>query len=264
LVASSDVFFRIASDWGSANPGQEVNYTIVLRNTQAEAAINDLLIRSTLPSNLVVLGASSDSGTDPQVTGNDVQLRLPSLQAGETVEITVRTRIKDGVARGTLIVTQAQASYTGLTQMLFSNVVTVLVVDAAPTSAATQVAQAATNTPAVALPTNTQQGLTATEDPQAYPPAETATAESAETEAPVEATAVMEATNTPTATNTLGTSQPTSLVEASPTASATAVPEQMAPLPDTSSTGVPIFGFALLGMTLFVRTLRIHRARERI
>jgi hypothetical protein len=40
-------------------------------------------------------------------------------------------------------------------------------------------------------------------------------------------------------------------------------PSSTAPLPNTSS-GMPIFGFALLGMTLMVRTVRLHRVQSRI
>jgi hypothetical protein len=237
-VGDTNVFFRIASDWGSANAGQEVKYTIALRNTRSAGDANnlsDLLIRSTLPSNLEVLGASSDRGVDPTVAGNDVQLRIATLKPGETIELTVRTRIKPKVARGTLIVSQAQATYAGLAQALFSNVVTVLVVDAAPTSAATAVAQAGTATSTVAPPTNTAQIV---------------------------------ATGTSTvvgATSTQG-----SIVNQAATATGVVLPTATvapttptAPLPNTS-TGVPILGFALLGLTMLVRTVRLHRVRERI
>jgi hypothetical protein len=39
--------------------------------------------------------------------------------------------------------------------------------------------------------------------------------------------------------------------------------DESAPLPDTSS-GVPMAGVLLLGMTLLVRTVRLHRAKERL
>jgi hypothetical protein len=39
--------------------------------------------------------------------------------------------------------------------------------------------------------------------------------------------------------------------------------DEEAPLPATS-TGVPLAGLVLLGMTLLVRTIRIKRSRERL
>jgi hypothetical protein len=39
--------------------------------------------------------------------------------------------------------------------------------------------------------------------------------------------------------------------------------DEEAPLPATS-TGVPLAGFVLLGMTLLIRTIRIKRSRERL
>jgi uncharacterized repeat protein (TIGR01451 family) len=254
-TGDTNVFFRIASDWGSATTNQEVKYTIALQNTRSGAGsgdLNNLVLRSTLPSNLEVIGATSDRGGDPQVTGNDIQLQLAALRPGETVEISVRTRIKPNVARGTLIVSQAQANYTGLSLPLFSNVVTVLVVDAAPTSAATTVAQAVTDTP--------------------YP-------------GPATTTAQIVATGSVTsvaATNTVGATTPTSTVggqlnqaATATSAVASATPQRtlptatvapaspQAPLPNTS-TGVPLLGFGLLGLTMLVRTVRLKRARERI
>jgi hypothetical protein len=46
-------------------------------------------------------------------------------------------------------------------------------------------------------------------------------------------------------------------------ASAGAVATAAAPLPATSQ-GIPISGILLLGLTLLLRTVRIHRAQERI
>jgi hypothetical protein len=229
------LFFRMQSDWGSAFPKQEVNYVIAAQHTRD---MRNLQIVSTLPANLVVVGASASYGRDPNlkhvdpiVAGNQVSLKLDSLRAGEQVFVTIKTRVQDGVDAGTRIISQAQLTYTGISSAAFSNIVTVLVVGAAPTQvtavqqatiAATAAAQAATAS-ATASATMTAVA-TATETPQPSP---------ADTPAP------------------------------SPTATAGTQPPSSAPLPDTS-TGVPISGFALLGLTLMLRTVRVHRAQSRI
>jgi hypothetical protein len=243
--SDTNVFFRIASDWGSAYPGQDVRYTLVLRNTRpanpnVNADLTGITIRTTLPGNLEVLGASSDRGGTPAVNGNDVQLALDRLRPGEGVEISIRTRIKLDVARGTLIVAQGQVTYSGLNpnQSLFSNVVTVLVVDAAPTS----VAQT-TPTPTLS-PTPSP-----TPTPEVAPPTATSTLMPSATSTSAAPSVAPDQSRVQTATP----------VVAGGGSGGGAPP----PLPATS-TGVPLLGFALLGMTLLVRTVRLHRARERI
>jgi len=215
----------MASDWGSAFVGQEINYVIAVRNTRTSGAMNNLVITSALPENLTILEAKSARG-DPKVAGNQVTFGLDALQPGEGVEIAIRVKIKDTVAVGTRIVAQAELTYTGLTLPARSNLVTVLIVGNALGPAA-PAAQAST---ATATATRTAGATaTATTAPSATPPP----------------------TNTPSAT------------AVPPTPTAVGPAGGTTPLPNTSS-GVPIFGFALLGMTLMVRTVRLHRAQSRI
>lgn len=207
----------MASDWGSAFAGQEVNYVIAFRNTQKTGDLKNVQIASSLPANLQILGQKSDVG-EPQVQGNLVTLKLAALAPDKGVEIAIRAKIRDNIEAGTRLVSQAEATYDGLVQPLRSNVVTVLIVGspgpvaqaATPASSATAAA-----TPAPATPTST-----------ALP------------------SATLAATSQPVAT-VAPTSKP--------------APE----LPNTS-TGVPISGFALLGLTLLLRTVRLHRSQTRI
>ena len=235
----TDIFFRLASDWGSAYPGQQVNFTLAVRNTRAPAAagannLRNVTVRSALPGNLELLGARADRGSDPAVNGNEVSYSIPLLQPGEGVEITVETRIRPDVTVGTLLVAQGQLTYEGLAQTAFSNIVSVQVVGNAqpPTAAAgggSPVAQAAT---ATAAP---------------YPPPGTGT--------PVRTTATPVRTITPTVAGQAPqpTAPPPTIVP----------PRPPAPLPETSG-GVPLLGIALLGGTLLTRTWRIHRAKSRL
>ncbi|MGQ9829184.1 MAG: hypothetical protein ACUVSW_15105, partial [Roseiflexus sp.] len=244
IIAATDaIFFRMASNWGSAFPGDAVTYVIAVRNTHPTQALRDLALRSVFPANLEITGLSSGpidrnipgafTPGDPSRTDNRVSLGVAELPAGQGFEVIVQTRIKPTVPAGTRIVAQAELTFAGLTIPLYSNIVTVDVVNAAQ---------------AQVLPTNTAT-TTPTEMPTTTP------------------TATIEPTPLPT------TEVPTVVVEAAqpaviPTATSGAAgsatgPTSTAPLPATS-TGVPLAGFALLGATLLARTWRLHRARSRI
>jgi hypothetical protein len=241
IIAATDaVFFRMASNWGSAFPGDAVTYVIAVRNTHPTQALRDLALRSVFPANLEITGLSSGpidrnlpgafTPGDPSRTDNRVSLGIAELPAGQGFEVIVQTRIKPTVPAGTRIVAQAELTFAGLAIPLYSNIVTVDVVNAAQ---------------AQVLPTNT-----ATTAPTATPTMTTEPTQPPATEAPtVVVEAAQPAAVAPTATS-------------SAAGSATG-PASDAPLPATS-TGVPLTGFALLGATLLARTWRLHRARSRI
>ncbi|MFV9503915.1 MAG: hypothetical protein AB4911_05040 [Oscillochloridaceae bacterium umkhey_bin13] len=237
------IFLRMASDWGSAYPGQQVNLTLVVRNDRVAAAdgsnnLRNLDLRSALPTNLEVLGARADRGADPTVNGQQVTHTLDTLAPGEAVELTIATRIRPNVAAGTLLVVQGELRYEGLAQSLFSNIVSIQVVgNLQPTAA-----------PIQTLP------------PGSYPPpgspGPTATSGPTMTSGP---------TSPPAATALPPTADPTQPIGQQPTPQppvATPTPPP-APLPETTA-GIPMLGILLLGLTMLTRTWRLHRARERI
>jgi hypothetical protein len=301
IAATDAVFFRMASNWGSAFPGDAVTYVIAVRNTHPTQALRDLALRSVFPANLEITGVSSrpmdrnPSGTFgpndlsradnrvslgvvrssagqprklalrsvfptnqeinglssgsanlsravgfdpgvPSLEGNRVSLGVAELPAGQGFEVIVQTRVKPTVPAGTRIVAQAELTFAGLAIPLYSNIVTVDVVNAAQ---------------AQVLPTNTATvAPTATTAPTAAP---TVTTEPTQPPATVVPTVVVEA------------AQPVAVVPTvtSGAAGSATGPAPVAPLPATS-TGVPLAGFALLGATLLARTWRLHRARSRI
>jgi hypothetical protein len=251
------------SDWGSASSGQEVRYVIAAQNTRATGDMQDLRITAKMPDNLggvtttdqftttVYFGTSQTSretliddvlsGNDPKLTpsrnvaptttrmsSREVSLQFDTLKPGEYIFVAIETRVKEGVAVGTRIVNQAQLTFTGIKVPAYSNIATVLVVGTAPTQVAV-VQATATVTPTLAATS----------------------------------TATPSATTTASATTNAASPSPTA-APAPPTippAGATAAPR--APLPETS-TGVPILGFMLLGMTMMLRTVRVHRAQSRL
>jgi hypothetical protein len=244
IALDPGIFFRMASDWGSVYPGNEVYYVIVFKNNRGadSAALTQLRLSSTLPSNLEVVSARADRG-DLKQDQNNLSLQVDTLKPGEGIEIGVQTRVKQGVAAGTRIISQASAFYGGLALPVYSNIVTVQVVDAA--SAASQAAQPAGTNVATAVVTSTMV-TTGTVAPTAT------TDRAANVAAPTMTTATAAATSSPTAT-------------IAPTATQTTAggTSGSGSLPDTS-TGVPLMGFALMGMTLMIRTVRLHRAQTRV
>ncbi|MFO7169806.1 MAG: hypothetical protein DIU80_017430, partial [Chloroflexota bacterium] len=245
-TTADGLFFRMASDWGSAFPGQEISYVIAVRNTRQSGELRDVVVSSVLPANLTIISRSSDRG-DPQQSGNRITLTVPSLAAGEGVEILVKTRVNTDVAVGTRVVAQAELSFAGLSIPAYSNIVTVLVVG----------------------PAQAAQGP-ATDTPTPLPATAVVTATAA-----ISATTVVTPTTTQAAeigampTAEVSTSTPEAVPEAvdpatnisEPAGRAAAIP---APLPNTSAGVPPLVGIMMLGMTLGLRTWRLHRAKERL
>ncbi len=258
-AGGGEIFFRLASDWGSAYSGQQINFTLAVRNTRSPAAngandVRNLTVRSVLPDNLEFLAANADRGQDPTRNGNAVTYSLPLLQPGEGVEILIASRIRPNIAPGTSLVAQSQLTYNGQVQGLFSNIVTVQVVGntqqtPAPLRASTAgIAAAGTAYPSPAV--------TATIRPTG--PTATTGAATATTGA---ATATVRPTG-PTATTGTVTRTPVTVPSVTPFGYQPP-PQSPAPLPNTEA-GVPFVGILLLGMTLLTRTWRLHRAKERI
>jgi hypothetical protein len=191
--------------------------------------VRDVELTSRLPANLTVDGATADQGGDPALSGNTITYNLLTLGPGESIEVTAFTTIKPGVPAGTILVAQGQLTYESADQPVNSNIVTVQIVDEAQ-------AEIATATPR----------FTATSGPS--PTAATV----AQLPSP---TGTRAATATPT-------QAAAGVAPQEPEATVTEEDEE-APLPATS-TGVPLAGLVLLGMTLLVRTIRIKRSRERL
>ncbi len=254
VSTSDEILIRLTSDWGSAFSGQDVEFTFTLRNINPPADNNtndlrDLEFSTRLPANLVVNGATADRGGDPTVDTNTVTYSLKQLRPGESIEIVIPTTIRDGVLPGTILIAQGQVEFDDITQPINSNIVTVLIVESAlqqPTIAVATSAPPITAAQPYPGPTGTQ---AATDTPA---PTDTSAPVPTDTSAPGSSPVAATATSAATAGGTPDT-------DVAPPADS----DSAAPLPATS-TGVPIAGIVLLGMTLFVRTVRLKRERERL
>jgi len=230
----------MGSDWGSAFTSQEINYDILFQNTRESGVINNLSIISALPSNLLFVSASAVHGPDlndpstltsidPRVVGSEVALKLSKLKRGWYLKISIKTKVKDLVATGARIVSQAEATFDGSPLTVRTKPVYVLVVgsDLGPSLPLIQ-----GGTPSV----------TTVPSATVLPSATASTAP----------TAIPSATPTSAGASDQSISPSTGGPNVAP-----------APLPATSQ-GIPISGILLLGLTLLLRTVRIHRAQERI
>jgi uncharacterized repeat protein (TIGR01451 family) len=227
----------MGSDWGSAFTNQEINYDILFRNTRESGVINNLSIISALPDNLLFVSATGGYGPDlsaltsidPKVLGSEISLSLSELNQGQWVKISIKTKVKDLVATGARIVSQAEATFDGLALPVRTKPVYVLIVgsELGPSVPLSQIAPSATPPPSATLAPSAT--------PSAVP------------------TAVPSTTPTPLVVSDL--SQPQNAAGGAIVAPA--------PLPATSQ-GIPISGILLLGLTLLLRTVRIHRAQSRI
>ena len=126
----------MGSDWGSAFTDQEINYDILFQNTRESGVINNLSIISALPDNLLFVSASAGYGPDlntltsidPKVLGSEISLKLNELNRGQWVKISIKTKVKDLVATGARIVSQAEATFDGLALPVRTKPVYVLIV----------------------------------------------------------------------------------------------------------------------------------------
>ncbi len=172
-------------------------------------ALRNVVVTDLLPANLEVAGTIkvSDQNARVEQQGNQITVRVSTLPAGQTLTIMIPVRIKTNVDANTLIVNQGQLLYEGITDPMYSNVASVLVVGEAPPLTATSLAlgtPAATANPASVTPGDTTPGAIATPDV------------------------------TGTSTD-VGTQNP------------------------ATSTGIPLLGFVLFGLTLLVHNIRLRR-----
>jgi hypothetical protein len=198
--------------------------------------INNLAIVSALPDNLQFVSASAGYGPDlstltsidPKVVGSEISLALNELNRGQWVKISIKTKVKDAVATGARIVSQAEATFDGLGLPVRTKPVYVLIVGSELG-------------PSLPLIQGGTPSVTSAPSPTAPPSATPSVAP----------TAVPSATPAPIGVTDQSISAAGGTVVAP------------APLPATSQ-GIPISGILLLGLTLLLRTVRLHRAQSRI
>ncbi len=235
---TSGLFFRVASDRGSAFRDQEVTYVLALVNDRPGEPLRDVVLSAALPPNLIASRATISNNarpagaSDPQLTDGRLRVGISELKQGERIEVQVLARVAADAPVGSRVVVQSELTYGGLQLPIYSNLVSLQIVGSPAV-----VEPPATATPSATLrPTTTATGVAAsvTVRPGSPYPAPAGT------------------TATPTApAQAAGTTPPP-------------VPVQpIGQLPSTS-TGVPLAGLALLGGTVLTRTLRIHRAKTRV
>jgi fimbrial isopeptide formation D2 family protein len=148
----SGLQFQKKSDWGSRFAGESLMYTITVispTGTINSGGLQDVVVTDQLPTNLEVAGPIqvSDQNARVEQQGNQITVRVGTLPAGQTLTIMIPVKIKADVAAQTRIVNQAQLRYAGITDPMYSNIASVLVVGAPPPLTATAIANAVAATP---------------------------------------------------------------------------------------------------------------------
>ena len=141
----SGLQFQKKSDWGSRFAGESLMYTITVispTGTLATGGLRDVVVTDQVPTNLEVNGPIkvSDQNARVEQQGNQITVRVGTLPAGQTLTIMIPVKIKGDVAAQTRIVNQAQMRYNGITDPIYSNVASVLVVGSPPPLTATALA----------------------------------------------------------------------------------------------------------------------------
>ena len=76
-----------------APPGSDITYTIRVINPTSDSAF-DMVIEDNMPDIIDILDASATAG-EIEITGQNIQLSLAELEAGERVTLTINARVSD-------------------------------------------------------------------------------------------------------------------------------------------------------------------------
>ena len=101
FVTSTKRVEELSGD-GVFNPGEGIRYTIAVINSGADEATS-VVVSDTIDSNLTPLSASLGG----VISGNTVTWNIPSIPAGETIELTVNAELDSPLANGLEVSNQA-------------------------------------------------------------------------------------------------------------------------------------------------------------
>ncbi|MDX1992187.1 MAG: choice-of-anchor D domain-containing protein [bacterium] len=96
VAAPASVTISKSANPPFALPGDNVSWSIVVTNTAATPASN-VTVTDNVPAELEIIGASSSGGT-ASASGQSVSVTIPQLAPGQSVTVTVETRIRASVS----------------------------------------------------------------------------------------------------------------------------------------------------------------------
>lgn len=105
VLATANLSISKSSAPESINAGELLTYTILVTNS-GPARATDVRVLDTIPTQLTLLGIETNNGG---VCNAGILCLLGSMDVGETVTITIRTRVDSNLRAGTQIVNQATA-----------------------------------------------------------------------------------------------------------------------------------------------------------
>jgi uncharacterized repeat protein (TIGR01451 family) len=96
-----------------AGPGDTVTWTITVTNPTS-AAVPNVVVEDTLPPELAIISAKAPKGT-VQVSGQTVRLTISQLDPGESVTLTIVTKVRSDAPASFVVNNEARVSPGGIT-----------------------------------------------------------------------------------------------------------------------------------------------------
>ncbi len=124
-VVDSDVYLLKRASQEVVHTGEEFYYTITIGNNGTNAAEN-LVLTDSIPEKLELLGVEYTNGnTSHNISGNNMTVNISELAVNETINLTVRVKVRDNVVMDEVILNKAILTYDDKTKTSEDDVIVV-------------------------------------------------------------------------------------------------------------------------------------------
>lgn len=124
-VIDSDVYLLKRASQEVVHAGEEFYYTITIGNNGTNAAEN-LVLTDSIPEKLELLGVEYTNGnTSHNISGNNMTVNISELAVNETINLTVRVKVRDNVVMDEVILNESVLTYDDKTKTSEDDVIVV-------------------------------------------------------------------------------------------------------------------------------------------
>ena len=124
-VVDSDVYLLKRASQEVVHAGEEFYYTITIGNNGTNATEN-LVLTDSIPEKLELLGVEYTNGnTSHNISGNNMTVNISELAVNETINLTVRVKVRDNVVMDEVILNESILTYDDKTKTSEDDVVVV-------------------------------------------------------------------------------------------------------------------------------------------